>query len=71
MVILEVVKSLNDKTTTVSSLTSKRKKNVKMKEKLQQPFFELFFRERETSLYNTGKSDRRQSSRQEGKLLYA
>ena len=33
--------------------------------------FLIFFRERATSLYITGQSDRRNSSEQEGKLFYA
>ena len=32
---------------------------------------EIFSRERETSLYKYARSDRRQSSGQEGELLYA
>ena len=33
--------------------------------------FVIFFRERAPSLYDSGKSDRRFSKEQEGKLLYA
>ena len=73
MVILEVVKSLNNKSATVVFFF-KLKRKQKRGEEMGKPVaisFQRFFERENTSLWICMRSNRRRSLGQEGELLYA